>query len=341
MPISPTFSLVTAPGVLGDGTLPSNFILLVTADGYSRYRALTIKYDKRFGGHFQYTASYALSRLNTTNTDGLGKGAGVLVNRNNAANYGPGQLDRSQRLVMNGIVELPWGIRASMLSSHSSGLPQSIIVGSADINGDGINGDLLPGSHRGSMGRDISSVDGLNALIRNYNQTLAGTLNPRNQRLPYLFEYGPEVRFGDSYISQDLQVSKVFSIKERMKVEATAQVFNLFNISNLVGSAGLPSTPFLGTLTTVAAAADGSSPAGFRLGSDGGLLTSSGDRVLGGVNRRSGFASMSAVRAVHSDGDRIAARVPIRHALQLLTTSLRAADTFYAVTPLTGISYIP
>ena len=220
----------------------------------------------------------------------------MLVNRNNAANYGPGQLDRSQRLVMNGIVELPWGIRASMLSSHSSGLPQSIIVGSADINGDGINGDLLPGSHRGSMGRDISGVDGLNALIRNYNQTLAGTLNPRNQRLPYLFEYGPQVRFGDSYISQDLQMSKAFSIKERMKLEARAQVFNLFNISNLVGSAGLPSTPFLGTLTTVAAAADGSSPAGFRLGSDGGLLTSAGDRVLGGVNRSSGFASMSAVR---------------------------------------------
>lgn len=285
-----------APRLLGDGTLPTNFIQLVTADGYSRYRALTVKYDKRFAQRFQFTASYALSRLNTTNTDGLGQGGGVLVNRNIAANFGPGQLDRTQRLTMNGIVELPYGIRASLISSHSSGLPQSAIVGSADINGDGINGDLLPGSKRGSLGRSIESGDQLNSLIRNYNLNFAGRLNPRNQRLPYLFEYGPGVTFGDSYISQDLQVSKVFKIRERTRIEATAQVFNLFNISNLVGAAGLPSTPFTGTMTTIASASDGSAPSGFRIGSDGGLLTTAGDRVLGGVNRASGFASLSAAR---------------------------------------------
>src|SRR5262249_26530596 len=180
-----------APRVLGDGTLPTNAISLVTADGYSRYRALTVKWDKRFSKHFQYTASYALSRLNTTNGDGLGQGGGVLVNRNVAANYGPAQLDRTHRLTMNGIVELPKGVRLSLISTHSSGLPQSIIVGSADINGDGINGDLLPGSTRGALGRGIDSVDKLNGLIRAYNQGFAGKLNPRGQRLPYLFEYGP------------------------------------------------------------------------------------------------------------------------------------------------------
>jgi opacity protein-like surface antigen len=66
-----------APRILGDGTLPTNAISLVTADGYSRYRALTVKWDKRFAKRFQYTASYALSRLNTTNSDGLGQGGGV------------------------------------------------------------------------------------------------------------------------------------------------------------------------------------------------------------------------------------------------------------------------
>jgi hypothetical protein len=285
-----------APRILGDGTLPTNAISLVTADGYSRYRGLMVKWDKRFAKRFQYTASYALSRLNTTNTDGLGQGGGVLVNRNVAANYGPGQLDRTQRLTMNGIVELPLAFRISLLSTHSTGLPQSIIVGSADINGDGVNGDLLPGTRRGSMGRDIDSVEKLNAFIRNYNQTLAGKLNLRNQRLPFLFEYGPGLKFSDSYISQDLQVSKIFRIRERVRIEATAQVFNVFNISNLVGAAGLPSTPFTGTLTTIAAASDGSALAGFRLGSDGGLFTTAGDRVLGGANRASGFASLSAVR---------------------------------------------
>src|SRR5262249_62046361 len=117
------------------------------------------------------------------------------------------------------------------------------------------------------MGRDIDSVDKLNALIRNYNQTLAGKLNPRNQRLPYLFEYGPGLKFSDSYISQDLQVSKIFRISERARIEATAQVFNVFNISNLVGAAGLPSTPFTGTLTTSSAPSDRRAPAAACLGS--------------------------------------------------------------------------
>ena len=88
----------------------------------------------------------------------------------------------------------------------------------------------------------------------------------------------------------------MFAIKERVHIEGTVQVFNLFNISNLVGAAGLPSTPFTGGLTTIAAASDGSAPAGFRVGSDGGLFSTAGDRVLGGVNRASGFASLSAVR---------------------------------------------
>src|SRR5262249_47459428 len=257
---------------------------------------LTVKWDKRFSKRFQYTASYALAALDTTNTDGLGQGGGVLVNRNVAANYGPAQLDRRHRLTMNAIVELPAGVRLSLLSTQYTRLPQSFIVGSADINGDGINGDLLPGSHRGAMARDIDNVDKLNALIRNYNLNYAGKLNPRNQRLPYLFEYGPGVKFSDSYISQDLQVSKIFKVKERARIEATAQVFNIFNISNLVGAAGLPTPPFPGPLTPPASASDGSAPAGFRLGGDGGLLTTAGDRVLGGVNRASGLGSLSAVR---------------------------------------------
>jgi hypothetical protein len=169
-------------------------------------------------------------------------------------------------------------------------------VGSADLNGDGITGDLLPGTHRGSLGRDIGSVDQLNTLIRQYNQQYAGKLSPRGQRNPYLFEYGPGVTFNDSYISQDLQLSKAFRIRERLRVEGTAQVFNLFNISNLVGAAGLPSTPFTGTLTTIASATDGSAPAGFKVGTEGGLFTTAGDHVLGGVSRASGFASLSATR---------------------------------------------
>ena len=284
------------PITLGDGTKPTKQITIVNSDGYSRYRALTVKVDKRFSRHFQYTASYALARFETTVPDGLGLGGGALVNRNNKANFGPGSLDRTHRVVANGIVSLPFGIRASLISTWYSGLPASILVGSADLNGDGVNGDLLPGTKRGSLGRDVDSVGRLNSLIRDYNQSTGGKPLPRGGRAPFVLEVPDGTRFGDSFISQDLQVAKDFKLRERFSIELTAQMFNIFNISNLVGPAGFPASAYNGTLTTINADNAGSPTGGFKIGSNGGLVNAAGNRALAGVDRASSFASFSAVR---------------------------------------------
>jgi hypothetical protein len=196
------------------------------------------------------------------------------------ANFGVGPLDRRHRLTFNGIVELPKGFRLSSISTIYSGVPNSIQVGSADLNSDGINGDLLPGTRRGALGREIRDVAALNSAIRNYNKTLAGTLNLRGQRLPFAVEMPDTVKFGDSFISHDLQLSYVVKPHGRMKLEATAQVFNAFNVSNLVGPSGLPSSPFAGILPTLATL-----PAGFTAAADGGLKDASGAAVLAGVTR--------------------------------------------------------
>jgi hypothetical protein len=287
-----------APIILGDGRAPTNTITNIVSNGHSEYKALTVKYDKRLSHHYQFGVSYALSKLQTTTADGLGLGAGTLVNRNVDANDGYGPLDRRHRLTLNGILELPLGFRLSTISTFYSSVPTSIFVGSADINGDGINGDLLPGTRRGSLGRDITDVGELNAAVRSYNQTLAGTLNPRNQRLPYLVEMPDGTRFGDSFISQDIQLSYVLKLQGRVRIEATAQVFNAFNVSNLVGPAGLPSSPFGGTLPTLATL-----PAGFGVGSDGSVRDASGNQALAGTTRlpngnliSTTFGSFGAVR---------------------------------------------
>jgi hypothetical protein len=284
------------PITLGDGTKPTKQITVVNSDGYSRYRALTVRVDKRFSRHFQYTASYALSRFETTVADGLGLGAGALVNRNVKANFGPGSLDRTQRLVLNGVANLPAGFRASLISTWYSGLPASLLVGSADLLGNGINGSLLPGTGRGSLGRDVDSVQKLNSLIVAYNQSTGGKPLPRGGRAPFVLEVPDSVRFGDSFISQDLQLAKDFKIRERLSIELTAQMFNLFNVSNLVGAAGFPGSAFNGTLTTVNADNNGIPTGGFKLASNGGLLNAAGNRALAGVDRASAFASFSAVR---------------------------------------------
>src|SRR4029078_5495437 len=126
----------------------------------------------------------------------------------------------------------------------------------------------------------------------------AGRTTPRNQVRPFVPELPAGISFDDSFISQDIQLSYVLKIKEGVRFEATAQVFNAFNFSNLVGPAGLPSTPFNGTLTTLATL-----PTGFTVGSDGGLVDGSGGRVLAGVTKlptgtiiSNGFGNASAVR---------------------------------------------
>lgn len=286
------------PVILGDGRPPTNAITMITSNGYSRYKALTAKLEKRFSNHYQFTAAYALSKLETSTADGLGLGGGTLVNRDVKANFGTGPLDRRHRFTLSGIAELPKGFRLSMISTVYSAVPASILVGSADLNGDGINGDLLPGTRRGGLGREVRSVERLNAAIRSYNTSLAGTLNARNQRLPFAVELPDGTRFGDTFVSQDFQLSYVLKLGGRARLEATAQVFNAFNVSNLVGPAGLPSSPFSGTLPTL-----GALPAGFRLDSDGSLRDASGNRVLAGVSRlpngnliTTTFGSFGAVR---------------------------------------------
>ncbi|MGH9844156.1 MAG: carboxypeptidase regulatory-like domain-containing protein, partial [Blastocatellia bacterium] len=267
-----------APIILGDGKLPANTITVITSDGYSRYRALTVKLDKRFSSRYQFTASYALSKLETTTADGLGTGFGTIVNRNLKANFGAGPFDRRHRLTFNGVVDLPKGFRLSSIMTFYSGLPQSLTVGSADLNGDGASGDLLPATRRGALNREIKSVADLNTAIRNYNLLFAGKRNPRNQLLPFVPEIPQSTIFGDSFISQDFQLSYILKLKERIKIEVTAQLFNAFNTSNLVGPAGLPSTPFSGTLTTLAVL-----PAGFSLGSNGSIRDASGNQAFAGV----------------------------------------------------------
>ncbi|MFN7929603.1 MAG: carboxypeptidase regulatory-like domain-containing protein [Blastocatellia bacterium] len=283
---------------LGDGRAPTAGITLVTSDGFSRYRAFTLKIDKRFAKRYQLTGSYAFSRLETSTADGLGLGGGALVNRNAKANFGIGPLDRPHRLTVNGIVDLPKGFRFSMISTWNSDVPVTALVGSADLNGDGINGDLLPTTKRGDVGRNVKTIAQLNDAIRNYNLAFAGKRTPRGQTTPFVPELPDSITFGDSFISQDLQLSYVLKLKDRVKIEATAQLFNAFNVSNLVGSAGLPSSNYNGTLATIATL-----PTGVSVNGGGSLVDASGNRLLAGVSRlpngtliASGFGSASAVR---------------------------------------------
>lgn len=226
-----------------------NAVPYADSSGFSTYRALLLRLDRRFERGFQMTASYSLARFKAFGGDTLGLGATATDLNNLRAEFGPSGLDRTHRFVVSGVYELPFfrnsdnafkrnvlgGYQVSLISTAFSGLPFSAFLSDfADLSGTGTFQSYLPGTGPGSIGRDIKSVGDLNALITAYNNTLAGTNDPQGTTLSRLALLPEDTQIGsDSVISQDVRVTKTFSFTETVKLDLIGEVFNLFNVANL------------------------------------------------------------------------------------------------------------
>jgi hypothetical protein len=191
-------------------------ISVIQSSGRDNYTAMLVKFDKRFSNRYQFTASYALSRLNTFFT-----GEDIT---NPFAFYGPSGADATHRFTFSGVVDLPWGIQGSLIAVYSSRPPFNARVSDTlDLNGDGTTGDTLPGLPINSLGRGTSREEFLR-LVNDFNDAFN-----QNVVLPRNF------KFGDNFMSHDVRLSKTFRAKERYSFQVIGEVFNLFNIANLGG----------------------------------------------------------------------------------------------------------
>ena len=233
------------------------------SSAYSTYSGILARVDRRFQNGFQFTASYALSNFNAFSADSIGLG-GVPTDLNNLrADFGPAALDRKHRFVFSGIYELPfykndssyWKRNVlgnwtfSFISTMFSGLPESVFLpNNIDLSASGTFLTYLPGTGPGAVGRSVSSVSQINSLIENYNNSIASLPNTtacsfdatrrcdlydqevfRVGLLPASTSIG-----GDSLISQDVRVTKTINFGEKYRLHLIGEVFNLFNIANLV-----------------------------------------------------------------------------------------------------------
>jgi hypothetical protein len=193
--------------------------------GRSHYKGLLVRVDKRFSRRTQFLVSYALSsNIGLTSVRNLD---------NWFDSFGPLASDRRHLLNVSGVINLPRGLVASFISSISSRPPFTASLANLDFNGDGINGDVLPGSRENQFNRGLGKSD-LARLVAEFNQKLAGTTTPRNQPIPRI-TLPARYEFGDNFFSQDLRLSKNFRLHERAKLTILGEVFNLFNIANLLG----------------------------------------------------------------------------------------------------------
>ena len=142
---------------------------------------------------------------------------------------------------------------------------QPIITGT-DFYGTGVDQFLLPGSGTNQFNFSLGKSDMVN-LVNQYNQTYGGKKAPNPAQVFPIVTLPQEFETGDSFISQDLRVTKVFRFKERLEWQVFGEVFNVLNIANLSGYADNLLAPGFGQPTSRFSSVFGTGgPRSFQLG---------------------------------------------------------------------------
>src|SRR5687767_5647678 len=199
----------------------------------TKYDGLLVSVEKRFARGHQFRASYTLSRsFNFANDDQIPFSNGPIDSNNLQLEYGPTPNDQRHRFSFSGVFQLPWNVRVSPILTLASSVPLDILLpdGSSRVC------ELS----RNAGAREFQTGAQLNAVLTQINAA-GGSLCPNadsstgfKPRVP-LPLVRDDLEFGDSFSSLDLRVSKVFKFGERVTLEPIAEVFNLFNVTNVLG----------------------------------------------------------------------------------------------------------
>jgi hypothetical protein len=199
----------------------------------TKYDGLLLSFEKRFSKRYQFRASYTLSRsFNFANDDQIPFSNGPIDSSNLQLEYGTTPNDQRHRFSFSGVFEAPLGIRVSPILTLASTVPMDILLpdGSSRVC------EL----ERNAGARQFQTGAQLNAALAQINAA-GGSLCPNADPstgfkprvlLPLVRD---DLRLGDNFSSLDLRVSKVFRVGERFTIEPIAEVFNLFNVTNVLG----------------------------------------------------------------------------------------------------------
>jgi hypothetical protein len=187
----------------------------------TKYDGMLITVEKRFSHRSQFRASYTLSKsFNYANDDQIPFSNGPLNSNNLQLEYGPTPNDQRHRFTFAGVFELPYGVRLAPIFTLASGVPMDIQVPDGS--------QRIPQLQRNAGGRLFHTGAELNTFLKQLNT--AGGFG--GQPLPLVSD---NVRFSDSFNSFDLRVARSFKVGERVAIEPIAEVFNLFNVTNVLG----------------------------------------------------------------------------------------------------------
>ena len=181
----------------------------------SRYR----KYGSGFGGFFRF--NYTLS---LTKDDGLNNTANAQINGDFESEFTRSIQDRRHRIAFSGSFDAPFWLgklRFSPLFRAGSSAPYNIGIGGSDRNLD----DL--GTDRPNFSGDISDItwrEPDSAFPQEvYNRFSLAPIGAKGGNLPRNAGTGP------SFFTFDLNISRQFNFRERIKLRPVIEIDNVLN----------------------------------------------------------------------------------------------------------------
>jgi len=187
----------------------------------THYDALLLSADHRFSARYHFHSAYTFSKaLNYANDDQIPFAYAPIDPNNLRREYGPTPNDQRQRLVLSGVVELPYKFSVAPIWTYASRVPMDIMLPD--------NSSRVPQLGRNAGGRQFRTAGELNSFITQLNAQ--GGVN--GQPLPLV---SPNARFSDTFNSLDLRISKSFRLSERFSLQVIGEVFNLANKTNILG----------------------------------------------------------------------------------------------------------
>ncbi len=232
----------------------------------TKYDGLLLSVERRLSDGLQFRASYTLSKsFNYANDDQIPFSNGPVDSNNLQLEYGPTPNDQRHRFAFAGYMEAPLGFRLAPIWTIASGVPMDILLPDGSAR--------LPGLQRNAGGRLFHTGAELNAYLREVNA--AGGVG--GQLLPLVSE---DARFSDSFNSFDLRVARPVRLGERVRLEPTVEVFNLFNVTNVLGVSNVNYSGFANVLVRDDGNPSRSSSFGTPVTTAGGVFGSGGPRAF-------------------------------------------------------------
>jgi hypothetical protein len=145
--------------------------------------------------------------------------------------FGPTRLDERHRIVISGVLNLPWGLQLSPILQYATARPYSPITG-LDVDGDGLS--AIDRLCQGVSPAAVFAVRGNATAIRALNPRGCTQVGVNSQRSGFVPDGagGFEERSG-RFFNVDVRATKTFRFGERYALSTYLDLYNVFNTENL------------------------------------------------------------------------------------------------------------